>query len=393
VSNLTEQYKNIVVQITTPYGTGTGFYLKEANLIVTNHHVVEGNREVVIDGMEIKKQIVQIVYIDERYDLALLQSPDFGEDNKSISETQISTLRQLANSRNEQERQHDTKSELTIEISVGKGSELQEGDVVMAVGNPFGFKYSFTQGIVSNPKHIYNDLDYIQHDAAINPGNSGGPLLNIHGQVVGINTSMMANANTIGFSLSSDYLTETLAEYEKGGNQIGARCSSCLNIVFKNTIDKGYCPHCGTKVQLPTDALTYKPEGIAKVLEGMLTELGHDVRLTRRGANNWIIEQGSAHISLMYKEDSSLITCDAILCTLPKQNIGSLYEFLLRQNNKNEGMTFSVRGQDVLLSVLIYDRYLNEQTGLKLLKNLFEKADYYDNVLVEQFGALWKKED
>jgi len=69
-----------------------------------------------------------------------------------------------------------------------------------------------------------------------------------------------------------------------------------------------------------------------------------------------------------------------------------MHEYLLRQNHEIEGLTFSIRGQDIVLSLLIYDRYLNAETGMKLFQHLFERADYYDNVLVEVYGAIWKYE-
>ena len=68
-----------------------------------------------------------------------------------------------------------------------------------------------------------------------------------------------------------------------------------------------------------------------------------------------------------------------------------LYQYLLQQNYEIEGLNFSVKGEEVVLSLQIYDRYLNIQTGNKLFKHLFDKADYYDNILVEQFGARWKR--
>ena len=64
-----------------------------------------------------------------------------------------------------------------------------------------------------------------------------------------------------------------------------------------------------------------------------------------------------------------------------------------RLNYELDGLTFSIKGQDIILSLLIYDRYLNADTGLELFKHLFAKADYYDNILVEKYGAQWKNED
>ena len=68
-------------------------------------------------------------------------------------------------------------------------------------------------------------------------------------------------------------------------------------------------------------------------------------------------------------------------------------EFLLRQNATTDGLTFSINpnGQDIILSLLIYDRYLNVDIGIRLFEHLFERADYYDNVLVEEYGAYWKE--
>lgn len=352
-----EQFRGVIIQIATPYSTGTGFYLRDADLIVTNDHVVQDNRQVVIDGHMIQKQLVEVIYTDPKHDLAFLAPP---------------------------------KQNGLPEVNLGLGKALSEGDQVIALGHPFGFKYTSTQGIISNTAHEINDLNYYSIDAALNPGNSGGPLLDRQGAIIGVNTFVIKDGNNTGFSLPVKYLAEAIDEFKKGGRKTGVRCSSCLNLVHESNIDKHYCPFCGSKVQLPTQVEDYEPIGVAQTVEGMLLKAGHDVQLSRRGPNNWEIRQGSAHISIAYYEKNGLITGDAYLCTLPKKNIGPLYEFLLRQNYRVESLTFSVKEQDVILSLLIYDRYLNVDTGLKLFTHLFERADYYDNILVEEYGARWK---
>jgi serine protease Do len=354
-----ETYKNIVIQIATPYSTGTGFYLKAPNLIITNNHVIEGNKEVTIEGVGLPRQISRVLYGDVKYDLAFLEVP---------------TLSSLPD----------------VRLSL---NAVREREPVTAIGHPFGLKYTFTQGIVSNPRHIFNNIDYIQHDAALNPGNSGGPLINTEGEVVGVNTFIIQNGNTIGFSLPARYLNEAIAAFQAGDGEVGVRCESCLNVVFTNTIDSGYCPHCGAKVKLPSEAEDYLAEGVALTIEKVLKKLGHDVRLSRRGPNAWEVRQGTARIKLAYYAQNGLIIADAFLCTLPQQNIKPVYEYLLRENYRNEGMTLSVNKQNIILSLLIYDRYLKEETTEKLMKNLFEKADYYDNHLVENYGANWLTEE
>ncbi len=356
-----EIYREAVIQIATPYSTGTGFYLSDAQLIVTNEHIVRDNREVVVEGNKLEKQLAQVVFIDQRYDLAFL-SVEKVDGLPSVSLASID-------------------------------KEVKEGDPIIAIGHPYGFKYSATQGIVSNTIHEKNDVYYIQHDAALNPGNSGGPLVNHQGEVVGINTFIVRDGNSIGFSLPVKYLHEAVEDFSHYRGEIGARCSSCSNLVTEKTIDNGYCPHCGAKILLPSDVEDYEPVGVANTVEEMLARTGHQVKLSRRGLNVWEINQGSARISIAYYEKNGLITGDAYLCLLPKQNIKPLYEYLLRQNYEMEGLNFSIRGQDIILSLLIFDRYLNVDTGLVLFRHLFEKADYYDNILVEKYGAHWKYEE
>ncbi len=360
MTNIIDFYRHVVIQIATPYSTGTGFYLKQPNLIVTNEHVIRDNAEVVVDGDHFPKQLVRVLYVDVKYDLAFLEAPA-GADSP--------------------------------EVQLGESKDLREGDQVIAVGHPLGLKYSATKGIVSNMRHEQGDIFYIQHDAALSPGNSGGPLINEAGEVVGINTFVMRDGNSIGFSLPVEYLEGSIADFLAAGRKVSARCASCSNLVFEDTIEQGYCPHCGAKVQLPTQVETYEPIGVAKTIEEIIEQIGHNVALARVGPNKWEIAQGSAKINISYYEKTGLITGDAYLCVLPKENIKPLYEYLLRQNYCIEGLNFSVRERDIILSLLIFDRYLNVETGLKLFRHLFEQADYYDNILVEQYGALWKRDD
>jgi serine protease Do len=358
MQQIVETYKSVVIQIATPFGAGTGFYLKDPDLIVTNNHVVEGYSEVTIEGVGLPRQMSRVLYNDAKYDLAFLEMP-------ADAPTPLVNL---------------------------APNLVREGERVTAIGHPFGLKYSFTQGIVSNPRHIMNNIDYIQHDAALNSGNSGGPLINAEGDVVGLNTFGIKEADGIAFSLPSKYINDAIEAFKIGEGEVGSRCISCMNLVFTSTIDKGYCPHCGSKIKLASEADEYLSEGVGRTIENMLKKLNHDIRLSRRGPNNWEIRQGSAKINISYHAQTGLIICDAVLCTLPPQNIRAVYEYLLRENYRNEGVTLSVRGQDIMLSLLIYDRYLKEAVAEKLLSSLFEKADYYDNILVEEYGAKWRAE-
>ena len=358
LSEIIKIYKKVLIQIATPYSTGTGFYIKKHHIIITNEHVIRGNRKVVINGHGFTKQLSDVLYVDPKLDIAFIRPPIDAE---------------LPN------------------VDLGKSNALIEGSQIIAIGHPFGLKFTATNGIISNVKHIQNDLHYIQHDAALNPGNSGGPLVGMDARIIGVNTFILRDGQNIGFSLPSHYLEETIKEFEQGGNIYSVRCQSCSNVVFENTIEGNYCPFCGTKTVLPNQVASYEPVGINKTIETILKRVGHDVELARIGPNHWQIIQGSAKITLAYHEESGLIIGDAFLAQLPRKKIKPIYAYLLQQNHEMENLSFSIKGNDIILSLIIYDRYLNSESGEYLLKHLFTKADYYDNILVEKFGAIWKK--
>jgi len=357
LSSILETYKKVLVQIATPYSTGTGFYLADYNIIVTNEHVVRGNRKVVINNDFFKKQLSDVLYLDPKFDLAFLQPP-------SVQLTRV---------------EMQTKP-------------LSAGDEVIAIGHPFGLKFSATNGIVSNLNHKQNDIRYIQHNAALNPGNSGGPLVDGLGHVVGINTFIIRDGNNIGFSLPVELLRETLVEFEAGGRSMSVRCLSCTNLVQQGAAEGGYCPHCGSRVKFPNQVDEYEPVGINQTIEGILSRLGLGVDLARVGPNLWEIIEGSAKVYLTYHEESGLIIGDSFLAQLPKKDIGLIYEYLLRENYELENLSFSVKGKNIILSLIISDRYLNVDTGEIQMKRLFEKSDLYDNILVERYGALWQED-
>jgi len=354
-------YENVIIQIATPYSTGTGFYLKSADLIVTNEHVVRGNKNCVIAGKNFEKQLVEVLYMDTKYDLAFIKSPDAHQ---------------------------------MPEVSTGDASSLDEGDRVIAIGHPFDLKYTVTQGIISSLLHKEEDLNYIQHDAALNPGNSGGPLVDMHGHIIGINTFIIQNGNSIGFSLPVHYLNKCIAEFMEGNGAAGIRCPSCKHISFeKEGSNIKYCPVCGTNLLMISQIDDYEPYGVCNTVEEIIGKLGYPVALARKGPNTWSLKNGSATVNISYYEKTGLLVGDVYLCTLPENNISALYYFLLRENYTLEGMTLSIREQDIILSLLIYDQYINTETMYRLFKNLLLTADRFDNMLVDTFGANWKNYD
>jgi S1-C subfamily serine protease len=157
-------------------GQGSGFILDKAGHILTNYHVIEDARQLEVTLHNRKKYPATVVGTDRSHDLAIIQ---------------IKAPVDL------------------IPMTLGDSRNLQVGQKVYAIGNPFGLSGTMTRGIVSSIRSVQEPDgmtidEAIQTDAAINPGNSGGPLLNWHGEVIGINTMIASNVGQsagIGFAI------------------------------------------------------------------------------------------------------------------------------------------------------------------------------------------------
>ena len=357
-------YQNAIIQIATQTGTGTGFYLKSYGIIVTNNHVVDNNAEVTIAGKSFEKTLSKVWYTDAQHDLAFLEPP--------------------------------ADIELP-EIKLGEYEAMKDGDNVIAIGHPYGLNYSATQGVISKVDRIRDGEKYIQIDAAINPGNSGGPLVNLNGDVIGVNSFIIKGGDNLGFALPVNELKEALDLYLPHYGNAATRCSNCDYLVTADTIDNGkYCPGCGSEIKLPqVPEKEAEPMGVAKLVEDILRELGKDVRLARDGANMWSVKAGSAKIKISYNPDNYFVAGDAYLCQMPADvlKIKPLYQYLLQENNKPNGLVLSCVKNNIVLSRLIYDLDMTKETGVAECKHLFEQADHYDDYLKEEFGCIARLEE
>ncbi len=219
-------------------GQGSGFILDKQGHILTNFHVVSGARTVEVTLYNKQQYKAKVLLTDKAHDLALLQI--------DAPNLQPATL---ADSRG-----------------------LQVGQLVYAIGNPFGLSGTMTRGMISSIRSVRGPMgnlisDAIQTDAAINPGNSGGPLLNSHGDVIGmttmIDTGGGANQNAgIGFAIPIDTAKAALNDFSKYGkvlrptlgivglpigpdiaNQIGLPAS--YGVLVERTISGGPAEHAG----------------------------------------------------------------------------------------------------------------------------------------------------
>lgn len=359
-----ELYRPAIIQIATQASTGTGFYVKELDLVVTNEHVVGKNAEVTIAGRLFDKRLSRVWYTDKKHDLAFLQPP---------LDLQLP------------------------EVKLGDYASLNDGDVVVAIGHPFGLNYTATQGVISKVDRVRDGVKYIQIDAAINPGNSGGPLVNKNGEIIGVNSFIIRGGDNLGFALPVSYLREALEMYKPHRGEPSTRCHSCNYLVLASNIEATkYCPFCGTEVKIPhMPEREAKPVGVAKTVEEILSTLGKDVKLARDGNNNWSVKEGAAKIKINYNPDNYFVAGDAYLCQLPTDTtrIRPLYKFLLEENYKMDSLVLSCVKQNIVLSCIMYDMDMTKEAGVEMLRNLFQKADYYDQLLEKEFGCLELLED
>ncbi|MCK4644789.1 MAG: Do family serine endopeptidase [Candidatus Aminicenantes bacterium] len=174
---------------------GTGFFIHSEGYILTNNHLVEKSVKVTVFTLQEKEYTAEIIGTDPLSDLALLKIKD---KNLPFCELADSSL-------------------------------LQVGEWVLAIGNPWGLEHTVTAGIVSSKGRQlggFSDIryqDYIQTDAAINPGNSGGPLVNMKGDVVGINTLILAPTGGnigIGFAIPSNLARKVVKQLQEKGRVI-----------------------------------------------------------------------------------------------------------------------------------------------------------------------------
>jgi serine protease Do len=156
------------------YSLGSGFFINEQGYILTNAHVVLNATDIrVVRAQRRNEHVARIIGIDRLTDTALLRI--------------------------------DPEPGLTA-LPLGDSDALGVGEMVIAMGNPLGLNHTVTSGLVSAKERIVNSgrpllVDFLQTDSAINPGSSGGPLLNLHGEVVGINTAIAGDAQGIGFAI------------------------------------------------------------------------------------------------------------------------------------------------------------------------------------------------
>jgi serine protease Do len=167
-----------VVQVRTPGGLGSGFFINEDGYLITNFHVTEGETQISVEvyyskNGELERRIykqVRIVALNKFADLALLKIED--KDAPKF-----------------------------VPVALGDSEQLAVGEHVFAIGSPLGLERTVTEGIISTKTRQFQGDLYLQTTAQINPGNSGGPLFNMRGEVVGVTNMKITFGEGLGFAI------------------------------------------------------------------------------------------------------------------------------------------------------------------------------------------------
>jgi len=350
-----ENIKQSVVKIICGTATGSGFWNADVGAIITNHHVVDGERQVAVELPGGEKLLGHVLTVNPQKDIAF-----------------VSVGRALE------------LPSLSVE-----DRPLKQQEPVFALGYPYDLPFTITRGIVSSTDHVDREVRYIQTDAAINPGNSGGPLVNENGEVVGMNTMMYRDAQNIGFALPASYIAEEIAMFREDGVTGGfhVRCPSCA-CLLSDPVE--YCENCGVK--LAPDLFEVRQLNfVERVVEDRLAAAGLDPVLARKGSSEfWTYYRGSSLVRVFTYRDAFLFSA-APLVKLPRKNLVELYTFVL--SDPVPPYQFTMSNDVIHLSYRAHLADLDDpdartRIGDELI-GLGHKADELDNHLVETFGCPW----
>ena len=223
-NDIYKSVKDSVVTINTDRGRGSGVIITDQGHIVTNEHVIKGAKNIRIITSDNISYPANVVGVDRITDIALLKSSYIGRA-----------------------------------LTFSDSSKVKIGDIVLAIGNPFGVGQTLTQGIISrtNSGHITaNPLDeFLQSDAAINPGNSGGAMVNLSGDLIGINTmnvSIGGGSDGIGVAVPSNLVRKIAEQIIKYGRAVRgyvglSAFDSSDGVLITNVVDGGPAYSSGLK--------------------------------------------------------------------------------------------------------------------------------------------------
>jgi serine protease Do len=345
--------KNSIFKIHTAAGSGSGFYVKEKDIVVTNHHVINGYRQVAVENVLKERVLAKVVLVNPQTDLAFL------------------------------------KLEKSLDASgciINPGISVNAGDRVFVHGFPFGMPYTITEGIISSPSQLVDGRKLVQTDAAVNPGNSGGPILNTQNELIAITSSKFTNADNMGFGIPLNTFLSDLESLNviSDFNRFYLKCDSCGTLIDEKS---EYCNNCGNSLdtQVFFESDKENKEFITSFVEDALKLANINPVLARSGKEYWEFHYGTSLIRIFIYNTNYLYVTSP-LNEMPQQNVGELLKYIL--SNNISPYKLGIYKNVIFLSyrISISDLYTSYATQIKNhIAQLITKADELDNFFAEKF--------
>jgi serine protease Do len=347
-----DKFSKSVVKIGSRNGTGTGFFLKKYNTIVTNQHVVGSEKEVFIEDSHKNRYLAKVAFVSTDKDIAFLKTDHTFTDAE--------------------------------EVNLSTTDNLKTNDKVFVVGYPFGMPFTVTEGIVSSPNQSLSDgKSYIQTDAAVNPGNSGGPLIDSAGNIIGITTSKFNNADNIGFAVPIKTLNEEINSIDLNSlNQFSIKCASCGAIISEVT---EYCQQCGNTIDkqiFETQPLNF----IGNFVEPAIHMAGINPVLTRTSHESWNFHKGSAEIRV-FIFDYNYLYITSPINEISMTNMEELLKYLV--SSEHTPYKLGIYENKIFISLRTPLSAISSPKSQEIQSNIakiIDKADELDDYFVSKFG-------
>ena len=324
-------------------GLGSGFIYKNNGLIVTNYHVIESADEIEIVLYNDKRYKAKVIGTDKRTDVALL---------KIDSDENINAL------------------------GIGNSKDLKIGQWVVAIGNPLGLGTTVTTGIISAKGRYVDGLgtyvDFIQTDAALNKGNSGGPLIDLNGNVIGVNTAIAARGQGIGFAIPINTVVDIVEQIRLTGKVQRGWIGVVIQSITPEIADSLGLDN--TKGALISEVLENSPASKAGLKRGDIILSVDGKKISEMDELPRIIGKlkPNTKVSLSVIRDSKKFKISVILGDIPTDKI---INTKLKNNAKDSLAKFgfevsennNTKDKNILSAVVVSKIYPNSPASSKLL--------------------------
>jgi serine protease Do len=317
-------------------GLGSGVIIHPTGVALTNAHVVDGATQVEVTMLDGTKHKAKVVGVDKKTDLAVLRLESDGRKFPFLP--------------------------------LGDSNEVQVGDWVLAVGSPFGLQATVTSGIVSaKARQIgagpYDD--YLQTDAAINPGNSGGPLVNMRGEVIGINTAIVRGGSGIGFAIPASMAKRISAQLLETGKVTRGWLGVMLQPLTADLAASFGAE--GTKGVLVTEVTADSPAARAGVKSGdIVLEIdGHKVDSPSDVARAVGLAAPGRKAKVTLWRDKTQKTVEVVLGEAPGERQASRLGFEVRPMTTELAREMNRRSAEGVLVTRVEDGAEAEEAGIR----------------------------